>query len=208
MFTLHTMNLLAHAYLGRDLSMESNAFNVLWDFVSRDYLQDSREVVLQGRYRHLAIDRLANEQAWFARSRKLISRERRKAAPVLVDIFCDYLLIQEWGQIASLGSEHLIEHFMPNLFQGARPEGAPLLRMARIIRDQHWLDDYRTINGLGRVFSRISRRSSPRLAAMLMGAEEELQNLESQFLSGFPDFIKNLDRQIRTQKTVKSGLLD
>lgn len=195
------MNLLAHAYLGRDLSLESNSFNVLWDFVSRDYLQDTREVVLLGKQRHVAIDKAADMQPWFVRSRSRVSKKRRKAAPILIDIFSDYFLIQQWEENRQAGSTDYIDRFAENLCQGAAAEGRRLLYMAETIRDQGWFDDYRSVEGLGRVFHRISRRASPRLAALLKGAEEELEGREDDFLEGFSDFIKTLDLQFHLENS-------
>jgi acyl carrier protein phosphodiesterase len=193
------MNLLAHAYLGRDLTLESNAFNVLWDFVSRDYLQDSRNVVLLGRQRHILIDKMADTQPWFVRSRKLFSAERQKAAPILIDIFADYLLIQQWDQFAQADAEDHIGEFLKDLCEGAASEGGKVLYMAEIIRDQRWFDDYRSVEGLGRILDRVARRATPRLAGLLTGAEEELRRREEEIQEGFPDFMKTLDQELRGQ---------
>ncbi|MFD2256042.1 ACP phosphodiesterase [Luteolibacter algae] len=191
------MNFLAHLYLA-EASDESLVGNILGDFVKGrpETLQDRfPEGVITGIRQHRAIDAFTDSHSSFARSRILLPAHRRRLAGVVVDVFYDYFLSQQW-----IGGEKARKDFIHHCYDTLRKHDSwfnPLFREAlpRMI-SENWLECYSSLPGLALTFRRIASRGPA--ASPVLGAEEDLANQLSAFEANYSEFFPQLCRFSRT----------
>lgn len=150
------MNFLFHMYLsGEDPQILVG--NFMGDFV-KGPLQDKYPVsVLQGLRLHRKIDSFAQQNPDFQTSRLRLSPDYGLYRGVLVDLFYDHFLAQEWGswskipypvylsQARTIVDQHL--SVMPQQLQGFVP-----------VIFEELLPSYKSIAGISSALKRMSRR--------------------------------------------------
>ena len=130
---------------------------------------------------HRAIDSFAETHPAFRRSRSRVSADRRRYAGVLVDVFYDHLLAQNWAALHDQPLDEycekvyrLIKDRLNDLPISSHPG---LTLMAK----EDWLSSYAQIQEIADVLSRMSRRARQ---------PNPLANGEQEFLAdvdGFTD---------------------
>ena len=91
------MNYLSHLFLAEDTE-ESRIGNLLGDFV-KGRLDDSfSPEIIKGIKTHRKVDSFTDSHYIIKQTKKLISPGRRKYSGVLVDIFFDHFLTNQWGK--------------------------------------------------------------------------------------------------------------
>lgn len=85
------MNYLAHIYLA-DNSEENMLGNFLGDFVNKSLENEFEQSIRKGIIMHKKLDTFTDSHPDFMRSRKRISKNNRRLAGVLIDIFYDHFL--------------------------------------------------------------------------------------------------------------------
>ncbi len=151
------MNFLAHALLSGD-HPALIVGGVTGDWIKGPLPGDLPHDLAQGVALHRAIDDFAETHPAFQRSRTRVSAPRRRYAGVLVDIFYDHLLAQNWDRVHHqplheyCGSVY--RHIRDRLHDLPASSHAALELMA----EQDWLTSYAHIEGITSVFGRMSRR--------------------------------------------------
>lgn len=188
------MNYLAHTFL----SQESDAAIVgalLGDFV-KGAIDDRYTPAIRAAIRlHRAIDRYTDQHDTVKASRALVSRERRRFAGILIDVFYDHFLAAHWNKFSATP----LEVFTTRVYAALQPQVASyperLQRVLPHMTREDWLASYAEIesvdaalNGIARRFKRFQR------ARVLNDAVQELTDnyaaLESDFLAFFPELVK------------------
>ena len=172
------MNFLAHALLAGD-SPPLIVGGVTGDWIKGYLPGDLPDDLAKGVALHRAIDDFAESHPSFRRSRSRVSVDRRRYSGILVDVFYDHLLAQNWNTIhhqpLSEYSEsvyRLIKNRLDDLPLASRPA---LTLMAR----EDWLSSYGQIEGIADVLVRMSRRTRQ---------PNPLANGEQEFLSDMDGF--------------------
>ncbi|MGB8409334.1 MAG: hypothetical protein WCE58_05455, partial [Gallionella sp.] len=93
-----TLNFLAHAFLAGD-DPALIVGGVIGDWIKGSLPGALPDDLARGVALHRAIDSFAESQPSFRRSRSRISVDRRRYAGVLVDVFYDHLLAQNWATL-------------------------------------------------------------------------------------------------------------
>lgn len=152
------MNFLAHALLA------GNSPALIVGGVAGDWIKGALPGALppdlaRGVALHRAIDTFAESHPAFRRSRARVSAERRRYAGVLVDVFYDHLLAQNWSAIHHrpldeycVSVYRLIKDRLGELPPASHPA---LMLMAK----EDWLSSYAQIEGIADVLARMSRRA-------------------------------------------------
>jgi len=151
------LNFLAHALLaGNNPSLVVGG--VVGDWIKGSLPGALPDDLVQGVTLHRAIDCFAESQPSFCRSRSRVSPQRRRYAGVLVDIFYDHLLAQNWHNLhhQPLGEYcatvyGLIHDRLPDL-----PDSSHL--GLEMMATEDWLSSYAKIEGITDVLARMSRR--------------------------------------------------
>ncbi len=152
------MNFLAHALLAGD-DPALIVGGVAGDWIKGHLPGALPRDLAKGVALHRAIDSFAETHPAFRQSRARVSAERRRYAGVLVDVFYDHLLAQNW-----VAAHHRpLEEYCASVYRmiGDRLDDLPasahaaLLMMAR----EDWLSSYARIEGIADVLARMSRRA-------------------------------------------------
>lgn len=164
------MNFLAHALLAGD-EPALIVGGVVGDWIKGPLPGTLPDDLAQGVALHRAIDSYAESHAAFRRSRARVSAGRRRYAGVLVDVFYDHLLAQNWGTL----HERPLDEFSNAVYQLIRdrlndlPDSAH--RPLELMAQEDWFASYARIEGIADVLARMSRRA--RQPNPLANGEEE-----------------------------------
>jgi acyl carrier protein phosphodiesterase len=191
------MNFLAHLFLsGEDTELLLG--NFMGDFVNNRQVLDLPEGMRRGVRLHREIDSFTDRHLQVLQGKKRLYARHGKYAPVLIDIFYDYFLANNWEQyslepfgkyvarIYSLLSEH----------QAAFPSRLQKL-LPNMIADD-WLSAYAHYGGLETTFYYLRRRVSR--PDLLDGAVERLRISEDQFDLEFNAFFPDLQAHVKSMK--------
>lgn len=184
------MNYLAHLLLAEP-TPESLIGNFLGDFVKGSVGNLYTEEIRRGIELHRKVDIYTDAHPIFRASKTLVSPERRKFAGILIDVFYDHFLANNWDRFSdtSLGdfSARFYRFMADN--RDILPESVQL-KIPLIIK-YDLLQSYRNISGIEQALLRISARIKRRnnLAEGLTDLVSNYQELESDFLAFFPHLI-------------------
>ena len=184
------MNFLFHMLLsGKDDQLMVG--NFMGDFVKGQLYERFPHRIRQGVALHRRIDSYADRHPLFRQSRHRISNEYGLYRGVMVDIFYDYFLVNEWdGWCNEPFADYLIRtravvedhlHALP----------VDMRRKVPIIFEE-LLPSYGTVEGIGSALGRLSRRISR--PNPLSGGEQELLSHHDGLQSDFRAFIPEIFR--------------
>ena len=185
------MNFLAHLHL----SGENDGLivgNFLADFIRNSQVEDLPEPIREGVALHRMIDTYTDNHPMVRQSSARLRPKHRKYAPVLVDVFYDFLLARNWGRYHAAP----LSNFTASTYQVLEEHRSlmpPFLqeRLSLMIADD-WLHRYTTPEGLSFVFSRMKRRlTRPEwLSGALDSLLADLEAYEEEFNAFFPEVIE------------------
>jgi len=172
------LNFLAHALLAGD-SPALIVGGVTGDWIKGYLPGHLPEDLARGVALHRAIDNFAESHPSFRRSRSRVSAGRRRYSGVLVDVFYDHLLAQNWHTIHHLPlneySESIYKSIKDRLNDLPITSHPALTMMAK----EDWLSSYAKIEGIADVLARMSRRARN---------PNPLENGEREFLADVDGF--------------------
>ncbi|NOW02827.1 ACP phosphodiesterase [Clostridium beijerinckii] len=185
------MNYLAHIYLA-DNSEENMLGNFLGDFVNKSLENEFEQSIRQGIIMHKKLDTFTDSHPDFMRSRKRISKNNRRLAGVLIDIFYDHFLAKNWKDYSTMPLEEYADNFYMILrkFSYCLPD--KLLRRMNFIIEENWLLSYRDIHGIQTAVDRIATRFANTKHPLINPIEELINNyegLENDFKCFYPHAI-------------------
>jgi acyl carrier protein phosphodiesterase len=184
------MNYLAQLFLAEP-NPESLIGNFLGDFVKGSLENIYIEKIRTGIALHRKVDIYTDSHPIFCHSKNLIDRQRSRFAGILIDVFYDHFLANNWHRY----SESSLVDFSNNFYQVLQdyydllPESVKQ-RVPQIIT-YDLLVSYREISGIARALQRISQRikRENNLAEGLKDLESNYEALEADFLAFFPNAI-------------------
>ena len=188
------MNFLAHCFLS---CREEHLLvgNYLADFLNLKEAQQLTPEIQQGISLHRAIDRFTDEHPAVRQSILRLRPFHRKYAPVISDIFYDYLLAKNWQQFSKEDLRIFVDRVYRTLLAWTPFFPEDFQAQARHMIEADWLMSYTHYNGLGYTFLRLQRRISQ--PDQLENVLENLQSLENElerdFLDFFPDLMDVVD---------------
>ncbi|MBI1224176.1 MAG: DUF479 domain-containing protein [Bacteroidetes bacterium] len=188
------MNFLAHIYLsGPDENLIVG--NFLADFISNKEVAKLPASFQKGVQMHRQIDSFTDKHPMVKQSAKRLHAAHGKYAPVILDVFHDFLLAQNWGKYSSQS----LELFAADVYE-VLLRHLPIMpeflhdRLPRMIADD-WLVRYGTEDGLRFTFSRVKLRSSA--PQFFENAVESLatyyHEFDEEFNAFFPDVIAEVN---------------
>lgn len=188
------MNFLAHLYLsGNDEHLMVG--NFLADFISNKEVAKLPSDIQKGVLMHRQIDSFTDKHPMVKQGARRLHPTHGKYAPVILDIFHDFLLAQNWSRYADQPLPEFTRTVYEVLLRHL-PLMPPLLheRLPRMVADD-WLVRYGTEDGLRFTFSRVKMRSSA--PEYFENAVESLTKdynvFNEEFNSFFPDIIGDVN---------------
>ncbi len=180
------LNFLAHALLAGDQPA------LIVGGVSGDWIKGTLPGALpsdlaRGVALHRAIDSYAETNPAFCRSRARFSPQRRRYAGILVDIFYDHLLAQNWAALHHQ-TLHSYSSFVYGLI-GVRLKDLPSEAHGalKMMAHEDWLSSYAHIEGIADVLQRMSHRAR-QPNPLAHGEQEFLADIDG-FTSDFEEWL-------------------
>lgn len=196
------MNFLAHTYLSFG---EPGLIvgNYLGDFVTNKVMKTLPLEVQSGVKLHRFIDSYTDRHPVVKEGTRMLHSTMGKYAPVVLDIYFDYLLSKFWTDYEEVSLRAYCTHSYQALteYQSIMPSVISD-RAERMIADR-WLENYQHYIGLERVFGFLSRRA--RFKSNLAHAPEVLKELEDPLGKIFNRFFPDLEHYARAE-VMKSAL--
>ncbi len=189
------MNFLAHALLaGDDPALVVGG--VIGDWIKGPLPGRLPVDLARGVALHRAIDSHAETHPAFRRSRARVSSARRRYAGVLVDIFYDHLLADDWEAL----HHRPFAEFRYGVYREVSARIPELPDHAHfgleLMATQDWFHSYARIEGIADVLQRMSRRA--RRPNPLMGGEEEFLADAGGFRADFREWLADARRFAET----------
>lgn len=186
------MNFLAHAWLAGE-GPEDRLGALIGDFVKGPLPGSLPAGLAAGVELHRRVDRYADDHPAFQRSRERVSRERRRYAGIMVDMFYDHFLALHWHQFSCLP----LEVYVAVLYDQAESHLASLpSRFHRTLghmRQENWLLSYRQPEAIALALDRLAEYRL-RQPNRLGGGGEELLVDYAGFEADFFIFIADARR--------------
>ncbi len=177
------MNFLAHLYLSGD-DEHLMVGNFLADFIPNKAVAQLPTYIQAGVRLHRQIDTFTDQHPLVKQGARRLHQDHGKYAPVILDVYHDFLLAQNWG----LYADSSLEAFAANVYEVLLRHlhhMPPMLhdRLPRMVADD-WLVRYGTEEGLRFTFSRVKLRSS---------APHFFENAVESLTKHYPDFNKEFN---------------
>ena len=184
------MNHLAHLYLASP-GTESLIGNLAGDFVKGRLEDRFPPGIRAGIEQHRRIDGFTDSHPSVTAFRRVLIPDHGHYSRVIADMFFDHFLSSRFDELTG----ESLDDFLARTYAQIDPHVDQLPGMLRVlyprIRDERWLQSYRSIDGIRGALYGISRRFSkqPRLdhaARHLVDSREELMRRFDEF---FPDVV-------------------
>jgi acyl carrier protein phosphodiesterase len=176
--------------------------NFMGDFVKGPLLDRFPEEIRRGVQLHRLIDSYAERHPQFRRSRLRIDSEFGRYRGIMVDLFYDHLLVNDWSTWSREPLDLFLERTRRVIDAHHRELPGDLAPLVPVIFDD-LIPSYGTIAGIGTACRRMSRRL--RRPNPLGEAERELLRLRDDLMEDFSGFTPQI---ICYASSVMSGFLD
>lgn len=184
------MNYLAHIYLARH-SDAAMVGAMLGDFVKANDVDNYPAAIAREITLHRHIDTYTDSHPAVLASKALFTEGRRRYAGIVLDIFYDHLLSQQWERYCATDREALIARFYAALTTHEPVLPARLQEMLPYLIRQDWLGGYAQFDGVAETVARVSRRLSRNGHLLREGIEDLLAHREA-IAAGFGQFFPDL----------------
>ena len=191
------MNYLAHIFLSGDNNLLKLG-NFLGDFVrSKDQKKYSTEIQ-KGIKLHQYIDHFTDTHATVKKSKIRLRPLFGHYAPVIVDVYYDHFLALNWSQFSRIRLEDFINHFydLTDKNKSLFPKKAS--HILHYMKRDNWLYEYRTIKGIDKALTGMSRRT--KFVSKMESAAFELEENFNQYQEDFNSFFPELRAEINCMK--------
>lgn len=183
------MNYLAHLYLASD-EPEAVVGSLMGDFVKGTVDHTLPQMLRDSIVQHRRIDSFTDAHPIVQRSKARLSQEYRRYGGILIDMFYDHFLAQNWAEHAT----HSLDEFSARAYRiiSEHHDKLPprMQRTAHYLVTHDLLGSYRTVAGIDRALKGVSTRLSR--PSPLGTASEELTRLYSELLNDFDEFFPEL----------------
>ncbi len=191
------MNHLAHIFL----SFQEEKLlvgNFIADYIRNKEVDLLDEHIRKGVFLHRQIDTYTDNHPIVRQGVRRLYPDHGKYAAVVIDIYYDYLLANDWDSYCPIP----LELFTPQIYKillnyldimpGRLKEALP------VMIEHDWLYNYRTRKGITRAFNGLKRRTSKpeQLDSVVDTLFSSLPELKKEFNQFFPEviaYVKQLD---------------
>lgn len=191
------MNYLAHlllSYEQEDLLIG----NYLADFVKNKYLSQLQPAVYEGVLLHRKIDSFTDQHPTVSECTKLLHPFHHKYAPVVIDIFFDFFLYQNWNTYCAISFVQFKTDTYQLLLRRLDDIPVPFQARTRSMIEHDWLTSYTSKRGIAYTFERLKKKvSKPEHLHQIIATLERFQDqLNTKFNVFFPVLQAFTNRQI------------
>ena len=180
------MNYLAHVYLSGD-DDEIKVGNFIGDYVKGKTYTQYPELVQKGILIHRNIDTFTDSHPIVHRSKSHLSLKYHKYAGIIIDIFYDHFLANEWKNFSKEPLKVFVYGFYETLISHFALLPKRVKQFLPIFILNNWLESYLTTKGIGIVLHRMSKRTS--LPDYSKFAITELEQNYDQYRADFYEYF-------------------
>ena len=192
------MNFLAHLYLSCD-NEDLMIGNFIADFIRNKEVKNYSPEIQKGIVLHRQIDTYTDVHPMVKKGTHRLQKFHHKYSPVIVDVFYDYLLANNWENY----SGESLDEFCNSVYQilesriGDLPE--KLQHRLPTMIEHKWLQAYKTEEGMRYTFKRLSERlSKPEyLDGVVDNLLESEEEFHQEFNSFFPEVINYVNENCK-----------
>ena len=187
------MNFLAHMFLTYE-DKELTVGNYVADFIrNRDFVLFSDKVV-HGIKLHRHIDHYTDNHPEVLKSTRSLRERHSKYAPVVIDVFYDYVLAVNWEKFTDMDMRSFADTIYVYINEYSEDFPIHLQTISsRMIADDFLLQ-YGTQEGIEKTFKRIGNRAKfkSNFETAFQDLEDNFEEINDGFLRFFPDLIKEV----------------
>ncbi|MFK7770976.1 MAG: ACP phosphodiesterase [Saprospiraceae bacterium] len=188
------MNFLAHIYLSCD-NEDLLIGNFIADFIRNKEVPNFSPAIQKGIFLHRQIDTFTDEHPLVKKGTRRLQEKHHKYAPVIVDVWYDYLLANNWERY----SGESLDDFCEGVYQilERRMDDLPVKLQKRLpmMIEHKWLQAYGTDEGIRYTFKRLSERLSK--PEYLDGVVDNLQHFNKEMTEEFNLFFPEVIEYVR-----------
>lgn len=194
------MNFLAHMFLTYG-DKELTVGNYIADFVrNRDLVLFSDKIV-EGIMLHRHIDHYTDTHPEVLKSTRKLRARHKKYAPVVIDVFYDYILSKNWDKFSNVDLRTFADQIYMSLNEYSEDFPIHLQTItSRLIADDFLLQ-YGKKSGIEKTFRRIGSRA--KFSSNFETAFEDLVNDYENINEGFLKFFPELINEVKTYSSIK-----
>lgn len=189
------MNFLAHMFLTYG-DKKLTVGNYVADFIrNRDLVLFPKKVV-KGIMLHRHIDHYTDTHEEVLRSTRKLRTRHKKYAPVVIDVFYDYILSKNWERYTNVPIRDFADEIYEVLKENSYMFPIHLQDItARMIEDDFLLQ-YGKKSGMRKTFERIGKRAKfkSNFATAFDDLENDFEEIQDGFNAFFPDLIAEVEK--------------
>ena len=188
------MNFLAHMFLTYG-DRELTVGNYVADFIRNRDLVLFSDRIQKGVMLHRHIDHFTDNHPEVLKSTRKLRRRHKKYAPVVIDVFYDYILAKNWSTFSKIGLREFADTVYMHLNMHSEDYPIHLQDIsARMIADDFLLQ-YGKKEGIEKTFRRIGRRAKfqSNFNTAFDDLERNFDEINEGFLKFFPELIKEVN---------------
>lgn len=152
------MNYLAHLYLSGN-NHEIMIGNFIADHVKGKQIELYDEEVVKGIRLHRLIDEFTDSHEIVSLSKNRIREEFKKYTPVIIDVFYDHFLAINWHKYHHENLDVFANRFYELMNKNGHRLPERTNQMLQYMIPQNWLMNYKTIEGINKTLTGMSRRT-------------------------------------------------
>jgi acyl carrier protein phosphodiesterase len=191
------MNYLAHLFLASDKG-NARLGGLLADFVRGDSKQQYSADIQYEIHLHRLIDAYTDSHPVVLNAKKLVEEKKRRYMGIVLDVFYDHKLAQNWSIYSNLG----LPEFAQQTYRLLRDNHALLPRPVRgfapFMIHEDWLTSYKDMPGFTRTIRRLSRRLSR--GDIMLECLPDVEKNYAAFSAGFEEFFPQLIDYVQKQR--------
>ena len=190
------MNHLAHLFLAGPTD-ESLLGNIAGDFVKGPLTGRFPAEIERGISEHLKIDSFTDSHPESGEFRRIVARDHGHYARVISDVFFDHFLASDFERYAAEPLDEFLRRTFARLDRHVEAMPQRLRAIYPRLRDDRWIESYKTIDGIWTALFYLSRRFSrePRLEMathLLIDARAALLERFHRFMPDVIEYAKRL----------------
>lgn len=193
------MNFLAHVYLSGH-SDEVSIGNFIGDYVKGNDYNKYPDQIKKGILLHRGIDDFTDHHPIVHHSKEILHPKYGRYSGVIVDIFYDHFLTNEWDNFSYQPISDFISQFYENLFIHYSYLPKEIKYFLPTCINEKWANSYGTIDGIKRTLIKMSKRTS--LPKKSRNASRDLKKNYAAFREDFVEFFPILINYVEKEHNI------
>ncbi|MBL4630407.1 MAG: DUF479 domain-containing protein [Paraglaciecola sp.] len=187
------MNYIAHIHLGHH-THTSLVGNFLGDFVKGSQLGYLPAPIEKAIRLHRSVDIFTDTHPLIVDLRKHFPTDLRRMTGVIIDIYFDYLLMQNWGAYSTVHFNDIFALFYKELEHFSLKDNPKFNKQAERLKTHQWLKEYSNLQTCYYAFSSIEKRLNYKILFAEKAQhfiQQHTQLLESRFEQFYPECLEH-----------------